>query len=145
MDFKYLTGLRKGDILRLKRNQIKDDGIHVTIHKTNKPIIIGWTRLLREAVTNIRKLKQPINGLYLFNTRKGQPYTNSGFSSIWQRKMRAALVDGVIKERFRDHDIRAKTASDAELDHAFKLLGHGDIKVTQQHYDRKARTVMPLG
>ena len=54
-------------------------------------------------------------------------------------------VDGVIKERFRDHDIRAKTASDTELDHAFKLLGHGDIKVTQQHYDRKARTVMPLG
>ena len=88
MDFKLLTGLRKGDILKIKLNQIKDDGIHIHINKTKKDVVIEWTPTLKEAYRNIRKIKRPINGLYLFSTRTGQPYSDSGFASIWQRKMR---------------------------------------------------------
>ena len=144
MDFKLLTGLRKGDILRIKLGQIKDDGIHVHIHKTKKDIVIEWTPTLREAYRNIRQIKRPINGLYLFTTRKGQPYSDSGFSSIWQRKMRAALKAEVIKERFRDHDLRGKTGSDTNLQHAVELLGHADKKVTEDYYRRQTPKVKPL-
>ena len=144
MDFKLLTGLRRCDILRIKLNQLQDDGIHVYVSKSKKRMIIEWSDDLSQAVRNIRKLKRPVNGMYLFCTRKGQPYTDSGFSSIWQRKMRKAIEEQVIGERFRDHDLRGKTGSDTDLQHAVELLGHADKKVTQQHYRRKAETVRPL-
>ena len=146
MDFKLLTGLRKCDILRIKLNHIQDDGIHIHISKSKKAILIEWSDLLREAVRNIRKLGRPVKGMYLFTTRKGQPYSDSGFSSIWQRKMRKAIKEGIINERFRDHDIRAKTGSDSKnLQQASELLGHADKKITERHYRRREQKVSPLG
>jgi integrase len=81
---------------------------------------------------------------YLFTTMKGQPYSDSGFSSIWQRKMRKAIDEEIITERFRDHDIRAKTGSDTNLQHASELLTHSDKKTTLRHYQRKEQKVRPL-
>ena len=55
-----------------------------------------------------------------------------------------ALDKGIIAERFAEHDLRAKTASDTDLKHAASLLTHDDIKTTQKHYRRKAEIVRPL-
>ncbi len=82
----------------------------------------------------------------LFRTRTGTPYTGSGFRAIWQRYMRSAIRDGVLRERFADHDIRAKSATDAVaqgLD-ATRLLGHSDPQVTHRHYLRGAAVVRPI-
>lgn len=144
MDFKLLTGLRKSDILKLKRADLKEDGIHISISKTRQRIIIEWSDHLRAAVRAVKSLPRPINSIYLFSTRKGQPYTASGFSSIWQRKMAKALEMGILEERFTDHDLRAKTGSDTELEHATRLLAHLDSKVTKRHYRRKVPVVRPL-
>jgi len=145
MDFKYITGLRRCDILRINLNQIKEDGILVKVSKSKKSILIERTELLNQAIKNIRQLERPVNGMFLFTTRKGQPYSDSGFSSIWQRKMRKAIDEGIIKDRFRDHDIRAKTGSDTDLQHASELLAHSDKKITERHYQRKAAKVRPIG
>ncbi len=144
MEFKLLTGLRRGDILSLKLNQIKDDGIHTYISKSKKTQIFAWTDALELSVKNIKKLDRPVKGFYLFITKKGQPYTGSGFASIWQRKMRAALEEGIITDRYREHDLRAKTASDTNLQHASTMLAHGDEKTTERNYMRKSKIVMPL-
>ena len=77
-------------------------------------------------------------------TRRGQPYTVSGFNSIWQRKMKKALEKGVISERFTDHDIGAKTGSDTNEAHGVELLAHDDAKTTRRHYRRKTAKVTPL-
>jgi len=144
MDFKYLSGLRQGDTLQLRLDQLKDDGIHVTIGKTGKRIVISWSPALRDAVDAAKRLRRPVRGLYLFCNRKGQPYTGSGFRSLWQRRMRSALAKGVLKERFREHDIRAKAASDADRAHATELMAHLDAKTTAKHYRRKPEIVRPL-
>ena len=144
MDFKLLTGLRKGDIFRIRLGDLKDDGIHINISKTKKTLIIEWTPALEEAVAAIKSLKRPITSLHLFCTRRGQPYSVGGFNSIWQRRMKQALEKGIIKERFNDHDIRAKTGSDAEESHAVELLAHDDARTTKRHYRRKTPVVKPL-
>jgi len=144
MDFKLLTGLRRGDILAIRLDQLKEDGIHILISKTCKRIIIQWSDALRAAVAEVRRLPRPITGLHLFCTRRGQPYTSSGFSSIWQRKMKAALVEGILTERFTDHDLRAKSASDIEVEHATQLLAHLDRGTTHRHYRRKPEKVRPI-
>ena len=145
MDFKLLSGLRQRDILKMRLDQLHDEGIHVQVSKTGKRIIIQWTEALTDAVEAIKQLRRRVGSLYLFATRAGQPYTSSGFASIWQRRMRKALKDGVLTERFTEHDLRAKTASDTNLTHAAELLAHGDTMVTDRHYrQRKPAVVTPL-
>lgn len=43
----------------------------------------------------------------VFPTRKGDPYTASGFAAMWQKLMRRALVEKVVARRFTFHDLRA--------------------------------------
>ena len=107
-------------------------------------MIIEWSEELRLAVDRVRQIPRHVRGMHLFCTRHGKPYTVSGFSSIWQRKMAQALARGVIEERFTDHDIRRKTGSETNLEHAMKLLGHSDAKVTARHYRVKPERVGPL-
>lgn len=147
MDLKLLTGLRQGDMLALKIDQLKDDGIHVLVSKTKRQIIIRWSDHLRvaaEAVIATKTTYPAKESPYLFCTRRGEQYTSDGFRTIWQRWMVNALKQGVLKERFREHDLRAKTGSDADLAHAVSLLAHLDRKTTQKHYRRKAEIVEPL-
>ena len=98
----------------------------------------------RRQLQNLIELAGPVRGVHLFCTRRGSPYTVSGFSSIWQRKMVSAIEKGVLAERFTDQDIRRKAGSDTDLDHATKLLAHSDSKVTQRHYRAKPERVKPL-
>ena len=106
-------------------------------------MIIEWSPALHAAVVRINKLRSFIS-IYLISTRTGGKYTVSGFSAIWQRKMVKALDKCILQERFAEHDLRAKTASDTDLKHAASLLTHDDIKTTQKHYRRKAEKVRPL-
>ncbi|MDH3638376.1 MAG: hypothetical protein OES09_07900 [Gammaproteobacteria bacterium] len=58
--------------------------------------------------------------------------------------MKSALEEGVLKERFTDHDVRRRTASDLEdPEHAMKLLGRADVRVTLKHYRVKPEVVEP--
>jgi integrase len=152
---KLLTGLRLGDLLRLKMDALRDDGIHVmprkTAHTTGKRIIIEWSTSLREAVAMAMEARPFEGGDYLFCNRRGECYfddvhdTCSGWNSMWQRFMDRVLDETKVKERFTEHDIRAKAASDAEtLEHAQKLLAHADSKITDRVYRRKPEKVRPL-
>ena len=95
MDVAYVTALRLSDVLSIRLDQLKHDGIHVEVSKGKKPIVLEWTPTLRQAITNARKLRRRVGSLYLFANRKGQQYTASGFISIWDRKMAKALEQSV--------------------------------------------------
>ncbi len=43
----------------------------------------------------------------VFPNRRGNPYTASGFASMWQKLIRAATEAGAITNRFTFHDLRA--------------------------------------
>lgn len=143
IDFKCLTALRQGDILRIRKSDLKDDGIHVHVSKGDKDLVITWTDALRDAVRAVRRLKRPVIGMYLFSTRRGTRYSEDGFRSIWQRAMAKALKDGVLMERFTEHDLRAKAATELPLDRAQKLLAHTSEKVTRD-YRRAPEVVEPV-
>lgn len=145
MDLKLLTGLRQGDMLAMRRADIDDEGIHVTVQKTGRRMIIEWTPLLHAAVdAMLATHPKLVISMFVICTRQGTRYTADGFRAIWQRKMKSALKAGVLTERFREHDLRAKTGSDTTLEHASNLLAHLDRKTTERHYQRKPTKVMPL-
>lgn len=150
---KLLTGMAQGDLLRLEPDvQFKDDGIHVTRHKTRnstgKRTIYLWSAELKAAVDLAVAARPKVSSALLFCTRDGKGYINedlgraSGWKSMWQRFSARVIEETKVTEHFTEHDLRAKVASDAEsLDHARKLLAHADQRTTDRIYRRKAERV----
>ncbi|MQA38997.1 tyrosine-type recombinase/integrase [Rugamonas sp. FT29W] len=152
---KLLTGLARSDLLRLNPTEaFKGDGIHVTRHKTagktGKSTIYEWNDDLRAAVDAAIAVRSTKVEHLLFCTRAGKSYihpvkeTVSGWDSMWQRFMVRIMKETKLAERFTEHDLRAKCASDAEtLEHARALLSHVDSRVTDRIYRRKPERVQP--
>lgn len=120
-DFKYLTGMRKGDILMLTRANLQEDGIRYVQRKTRKrhprtgemvarERVVLWSPELRQVVNCVQALRQGrrmrVNGkrvplpdsIYLFATKNGSPYYDErkakadGFDAIWKRYMAKAKL-----------------------------------------------------
>jgi integrase len=148
---KLLTGLRRGDLLRLRVSDLSDDGIRVDTHKTGKPIVYEWSTELKQAIEEA-KAARPINiAPLLFCNKRGQGYVNEttgnvyGWNSMWQRFIKRVMAETKVTERFTEHDLRAKCASDAKtLEHARALLAHADSRLTERVYRRKPERVQPL-
>ena len=152
---KMLIGLRRGDLLRLRMTDITDAGIKVTPRKTANTTGISrtfsWTPELKAAV-DMAIAARPLDiAPWLFCTKRGEGYfaeetgKPAGWNSMWKRFMKRLLTETKITERFTEHDLRAKCASDAEsLGRAQQLLGHADSKITERVYRRKPEVARPL-
>lgn len=152
---KLLTGLARSDMLRLRLGEhVKDDGIHVTRHKTKdttgKTTIYEYAKVpeRRGAVEQAKRARPVDISPFLFCNKRGEGYINenkgtaNGFDSIWQRFMDRVMVETKVRRRFTEHDIRAKVGSDAEsLEKARALLQHADSKTTRKFYRRKPERV----
>jgi integrase len=139
MEIAVITGLRQRDILDLRLSDLHNDGIHITTNKTKK--INKWTPYLKSVINQAKALRKVTSSIYLICTQKGQQYTSSGFKSMWQKTMKKALADDVIKEKFTFRDLRPKAASDHE--DGTMLLAHTDPKTTNKYYLRKPKKVTP--
>lgn len=139
MRLSYLTGLRLGDVLRLRWEDVGTEGLHITAGKTGKRAVILWSDALRDAVDNARRLARK-DAVYVFEGRskRGKPYTPSGVKAMFRRvKIKAGLPDVTF------HDLRRKAGSDVDAAHATQLLQHGDARVTSKHYRAKPERVRP--
>ena len=140
MDFAYITAMRKGDILKLRLDQITDEGIWIKQSKTGAKQLYEWTNGLVDVVARAKALKRPIRGLYLFSTRQGQPYSDAGIKAMWNRvQVKWAESGG---QRFTFHDIRAKSLADAKrlgLD-AQSLAGHSSASMTEHYIKQREFT-----
>jgi len=149
ISLKLLTGMSRGDLLRLQPSRhFKEDGIHVQRHKTakttGKRTIYEWTAERRAAVDAAITARPVDISPFLFCNAQGNGYLNEekgtakGWDSMWQNFMQRVLSETKVKERFTEHDLRAKCASDAEsIEKARMLLSHVDSRMTQRVYRRK--------
>jgi integrase len=145
---KLLTGLRRGDLLRLRTDNLLADGIHVHTSKTGKRLIIRWTEELREAVESALSVRPDDVSDWVFCTRRGDCYvkengTANAFDSLWQRFMKRVLAKTKVKEKFQEKDLRKKTATDMPIESARRLLGHTSEQTTRRHYRLKGELVTP--
>ena len=144
MDIALLTGLRRGDILALTRESVTDEGLRVETSKTEVPLVFAMSPALEAAIRAALALPPQIRR-YIICTRHGKQFSGEGFASAWDRGVKKAMENGVLKEPFRFHDIRAKSASDdSNTDRASQRLGHKSRITTERHYLRTAKKVEPL-
>lgn len=139
----YLTGLRRGDLLNLKMNDIEDAGIRKKTNKTGKKVYFTWTPALRKAVNlaidfrvmpKVRQINEPS---WLFTNRSGNKVSATGFNSAWRR-----LRDKCGIQDLHFHDIRGKAATDAKtkrgIEYAQALLGHDNVSQTEAYIQTKS-------
>jgi integrase len=150
MDLALLTGQRQGDIVGLTWKQVKTVGvprkdwrIEIDQGKTGKKLAIMISPAIEAVLRRARMHEPRWPHIHVIRNQFGVRYTPDGFRALWQRTMQAAEKAGL--KRWHFHDIRAKSISDnANLDSAYLLAGHIDIKMTRRVYDRNRRRVEPL-
>lgn len=123
------TGMRKGEILSLKWDQIQGEFIYLEKTKTDKARQIPINDDLAECFKSIRK-RQPVGTKYIFCDQNGH------ISDI-KTAFNAAVKRAGISD-FRPHDLRHTFASHyvmrgGSLRALQKILGHADIKMTMRY------------
>ena len=139
LDLKCLIGLRQGDMLRLGRFAIRDDGLFCLTGKRDKRILFKWSPTLRAAIDVCLALRRKPSESRFF------VITPRGFKSAWSRAMHKYQPEK-IELRFAENDLRSKVATEAMdlgMD-ATSMMGHSSDTVTRRHYIRGTQKVSPL-
>lgn len=135
MDLALVTGQRPGDILKAKRQDIKDGVLWVVQEKTGATVGIKVEDALQRVIDRILARKRP--SMYLISNRHGQKIP---YNTLNKRFVKAR---GDAKWQFRD--IRGKAGTDsATLQDAQHLLGHTNELTTAKRYRHGKGAVSPL-
>jgi len=73
---------------------------------------------------------------YVFPTRTGGAYTDSGFKGMWGKLVDAAIEAKVIAKRFTFHDLRAYYTTQHKARHGALPDLHANPATTARVYDR---------
>jgi integrase len=125
-----LTGMRRGELLSLKWEQIRNGFIYLTETKSGKGRQIPINNRLTEVLKEVRRGNQ-LKSPYVFCDSQGRRFyqVRRSFTSACRRA-------GI--EAFRFHDLRHTFASQlvmkgASLKAIQELLGHADLKMTMRY------------
>lgn len=145
---KRLTAMRQGNILALTDENLTERGIRYRQNKRGPLRLIRWSWALKLVIESAKAQRPPLPADVpalprpLFVNRYGMRFHRDAFKSMWQRAMQAYALAGF--ERFTEHDLRAKSGSDASsVERAAELLGD-TVKTTRKHYRRGEQKVRPL-
>ena len=157
MDLAYLSGQRPNDVITFSDRQIIDDELHVRQGKTSKFLRIvltdqetGERTELGRVIDRIRA--RPVRGVRLLCTPEGKPLTRGMLRVRFEDAREAAALkaaaagDEELATRIRGMwftDNRPKAASETDLEHASKLLGHSSSTITRKVYQRVGERVKP--
>lgn len=149
MEISYLCVARQIDVLALKEDQIREEGIFIRQGKTGVKQIKGWSPRLRAAIALARSLpiKPGVSSLFVIHQASGSKYSRDGFNSRWRdTKIAASERHPEMDFDFTFHDLKAKGISDLDgtLEEKQAISGHKNASQTAI-YDRKVKIVPVVG
>ena len=141
-EFAAMAGSRRVEFLHLTLPQIDSAASVIRLMRAKQHggakraenVVI--TPAMEDLVRRVRALPRPEGCLHVFTTRDGNPYTDTGFASTWQRAMTKAVKDKVIPRRFTFHDLRAYYTTQHKAQYGALPELHADVKTTAKIYDR---------
>lgn len=139
MKVAFLTGQRIGDVLKIHRRQMLDEGITFRQQKTDKPLTVKWSPDLRAAIAEARELHGGVPALWLFVGRKGKHADYRTVLKQWHDACTAAGIEDALP-----NDQRAQSLTNAKRQgkNATKLAGHATEAMTDRYLrDRDAELV----
>lgn len=138
--FAALGGNRRVEFRELHWAQVDEEIVRLVRakqHGKTRRELVEIGDAMREVLDRMRALPgyNPLGAVFRA-PRTGNPYTDSGFKSMWGRLMDKALAEAVVAERFTFHDLRAHYATYYKL--KFQALPdmHADPGTTAKVYER---------
>lgn len=141
-EFAAAAGSRRIEFLHLTLPQIDSQAQTIRLMRAKqhggavRVESVSITEKMEDLVRRLRELPRPDECLHVFTTCDGNPYTDDGFASTWQRAMASALKDKVILRRFTFHDLRAYYTTQHKAQYGELPELHADTKTTAKVYDR---------
>jgi integrase len=111
IDLCYFTGQRIGDVLKIRRSDLLEDGIAFQQQKTGAKLVVLWSPELHQAVACAEAAcgGENVRAMTLLHLR-GKVLSYRGVRDSFERaRLRAGVEDATL------HDLRAKSLTDAEL------------------------------
>lgn len=146
-EFASMAGSRRVEFLDITLPQIDSNTNIIRLLRakqhggTKRVENVVITPAMEELVQRLRDLPRPEGCTAVFVTRDGNPYTESAFTSIWQRSMVEALEQKVIGRRFTFHDLRAYYTTQHKAQYGALPELHANASTTAKVYDRSKVSV----
>lgn len=156
MDLAYLTGQRPADVLKTATTDLKVGFLMVGQGKTEKRLrirleeesslsIFIFGLLERRSIKGIKTSTLITNA---FGLRMSQQMLRNRWDEAREKAATNATTEGDLAlassiRQFQFRDIRPKAASEMELTHASRLLGHSTEEITKKVYRRIGEIVDP--
>jgi integrase/recombinase XerD len=126
------TGMRLGDVATLSTDRVVGNKIQLYTQKTGVPVYCVWPQFVADFLECLPRISER----YFFWTGNSTTHTVNG---IWQRTLQSLFELAGIKNgfahRFRDTFSVSLLLAGVPIEQVSILLGHANIKVTQQHYN----------
>lgn len=141
-EFAALAGSRRVEFLELQTRQIDMEAGVIRLMRakqhggTKKVESIIMGPAMQALAMRLLALPRPDGSLHVFNNTLGNPLTESGFNTGWQRAMVEALEGGVVQRRFTFHDLRAYYTTQYKETHGTLPELHANATTTARVYDR---------
>ncbi|MGY3025769.1 integrase [Pseudomonas lurida] len=159
MDLAYLTGQRPADVLKVATTDLNAGFLVVKQGKTEKKLRLrledaGVQSALSTFINDLqeRRALASIKTSRLITNTSGLRMSQQMLRNRWDEAREKAAIkagaDGdsslaVLIRQFQFKDIRPKAASEIELAHASRLLGHSTEEMTKKVYRRVGEIVKP--
>lgn len=130
MDILIRTGQRVGDVLRIRRADLTEEGIRFVQQKTKAKLVVPWTPELRAVVDRARVLNGNIRALTLLHNRRGKTPDYRTVKDQWDKACKAA---GVADAHLHDLRAVALTAARRQGLNATRLAGHSSPAQTERY------------
>lgn len=141
IDLAVMIGQRRGDLLKLRFADVRDDGLYIRQGKTQAELLMQRTPALDALIEQSKAMSPQIPREFVLRRADGRPFTATGFASNWQRLMRKHAAAG--GERFTFHDLRSVSVNDTAVEEARDRLGHASAETTRRHYLRGVTKAKP--
>ena len=128
----YGTGMRVGELVRLRMNHIDFDRgvIHIQRSKGSKDRIVMIPKSLYETLTSQRRLKQPTD--FLFTNGRGGRLTEASIQKIVaEASVRAQISKAVSPHTLRHSFATHLLENGTDIRYIQELLGHARLETTQ--------------
>lgn len=159
MDLAYLTGQRPADVLKVATTDLNAGFLMVKQGKTSKKLRLrledeGVQSGLSAFIDDLQE-RRAIKGIKtssLITNTSGLRMSQQMLRNRWDEARENAAIkagaDGdstlaALIRQFQFKDIRPKAASEIELSHASRLLGHSTEEITRKVYRRVGEIVKP--
>ncbi|CRM13204.1 tyrosine-type recombinase/integrase [Pseudomonas sp. 58 R 12] len=159
MDLAYLTGQRPADVLKVATTDLSAGFLMVNQGKTEKKLRLqleeaGVQSALSAFINDLQE-RRALSGIKtsrLITNTSGLRMSQQMLRNRWdEAREKAAIKAGangdsalaILIRQFQFKDIRPKAASEIELAHASRLLGHSTEDMTKKVYRRVGEIVKP--